>query len=447
MTTENGSQPQQAPGYGKKAVAMGLLLLVAGAVAFHMLAGSDLASVASERSGKSLRIVTADGADMLVTLVEVERMPVAFRGRSGRGVGLVLLAHDAATARQLWSYTLVRRHAAPVGANSLGRLLGYDGRQLWLMAPRLRLFDLDTREAANAVVALERANPQLAGLLDSLWKHLVFDPKHRRLGFVAADGREYRIDPQTLRAVPYSKPAVVMPALPDMPAAPVFDNAQGFSVDEYWARQAEYEKQKQAYSRQMEQFNQAQVKALFAKIERTDALTRVLPDHDWVHGLMVDDQHWLGLFTAEEAGKHAPGASWSIPPKTYGDIARRRFYRVTLATNRLLTRRGELIRADVTVGDIKPLAGDERVWLRGGLLRAANAKRALRLSGPDSVIVGHRDRIDDSGTLRLTRVGFDGAILWTVDTGLARITQIFPDTEHVVVTGHPPEPPGQRLTA
>lgn len=365
-----------------------------------------------DREDDSVRLTSAGGDDVLVTLVEIERVGLTVAGRNRRGVGLELMAHDPASAQPLWSQSLVWWHRAPVGANRLGYLLGHDGRQLWLMAPRLQTFDLRTREKHDAIAALEQANPELEGLLTDLWKHLDFDDKRRQLAFIAADGREYRVEPQTLRAVPFDPETAAMPKLPADPSNMDRDGEESFDtrMDDYIAQ----------------------------VVGRAEALVRDPGDY-WYRGLRIDERHWLGLFTRDEARSEAPGNGWSPLMQVHGDTARRRLHLVTLEEQVWNERLPDDTRT--VIASNEPLQGDTQVWLQGGMLREADAKRVLRLRDPDGVLVLHRDRIDSLGTVRVTRIGFDGKPLWTADTGLGELTQVFPGDEYVLFTGLPPMTP------
>lgn len=401
-------------------VAIGLVVLLAVAAGVFLVGKAGLDR---DRVGASLRITTAAGNDILVTLVEFEGLPWARWGRASRSVGLELIAHDPASAQPRWSYTLAQGYPDPVGANHLGFLLGYDGHQLWLRAPRLQMFDPISREAKDGVAALEHANPALQGLLTDVWEHLRFDAERRRLGFVAADGRAYLVDPATLRAIAFEPQTARMPDLPEMPT-PVQNGApEGFDMDRMQA--------------EMDTFTQ-QTLAYIDQIRDDSENLESGPGKFWVRGVMVGARLWLGLYTNDELRDEQPGTPWNPLMRVYGDTARRRFVRIRLGEQRRPD--GQV---DLKIAKVEALPGPERVWLQGGLLRAADAKQALLLRNPDSVLVLHRNRIDALGTLQVSRVTLDGRVLWTADTGLGEVAQVFPHAETLLFTGTPAQAPSR----
>ncbi|MEZ0471139.1 PA2928 family protein [Luteimonas salinilitoris] len=398
MHATTKAPPQRRPTFAAKVLAFGVLLAVG--VGAYLFWSAVEPLLERDRQGDSLRITGADGDDLLFTLVLAERLP-PWRNRlmeERRQHGLDLVVHDAAGARPIWSHTLVGR-ADGFTLRNESRLLGYDGRRLWLFTTRLAVVDLASREAPDAVAALEDANPALAGLLPTEPKYVHFDDAQGRLGFVAADGREYRVDPDTLHAEPYAPPP-----------AP---QAIGASELLRWKPPAPITIGRPGLGR---------------------------PGDFWYRGLALDERRWLGLFTEHEARRETPGTWWSPLKQVHGETERRRFFLVSLHEHR----NGD-DDDDYKLAAIEPLPGQARDWLQGGLLREAVAARVLRLHDPDGMLILHRERIGHEGTLHLTRAGFDGVPLWTADTGLVRITQIFPDVERVLFTGAPPEPPGRQL--
>jgi len=206
-------------------------------------------------AGDSLRV-----GDKFVTLVVALRTPSFFESqkkRSRYGVDLVL--HDVADVSRAEILELTARSDETKLRNE-AKLLGTDGRRVWVYADTLVGFDLSTRQRVG-FQELSKANPSLAQFWVDESKFYSVGGIEPKLRLKVADARQFELDPATLVARAYEK--------------------------EQWAKPKDYaESQKQwvDYYDQMSMFG-------------------VGPDVYFWQGEKVGDGEWFSLMTGEEAGK------------------------------------------------------------------------------------------------------------------------------------------------
>ncbi|WP_162782070.1 PA2928 family protein [Arenimonas caeni] len=281
-------------------------------------------------------------------------------------------AFDPATVRPVWQQRVVtysdpelkpgqRTPSRIVGSTVSGRLLGQDADLVWLLVAHLPYaLDAATGEIVHDAASIERARPELAGLLPSEARFWGFD---EGLVTTLADGRRIRL------------------------------TGRGLELADYAPRQ----------------------RAIEPVPMRPDGTLRIVPARPTVpivRHVPRGANEWLGLYTDKEAadaasddtGEHAR-YPYSIADE--GPMARRSFRHVRLAP---ATRWDETF---LQVAAVEPVPGSP-VLLRGRFVRDAATDAALD-PGNGDLLAWHRTRIDDAGRLALSRLGPDLQPRWQLE--------------------------------
>ena len=216
--------------------------------------------------------------------------------------------------------------------------------------------DLSTRQRVG-FTDLSRANPALAQQWVEESKFYSLDVLAPKLRLSVADARKFVLDPGTLVASRYE----------DKPQEQAKDRAE--------------------YQRQMNEYDQKR------------AMSGVGPDKFFWKGDRVSDEEWFGLLSEEEA--KSLKESWTLPGRASLMGNMRGFWRAQLDANfdHLGSKETRLLK-------LERVGGDD--YLNGGLLRAEQEAKALRLEGPAGYLVLHHSRIGEQGALMLTRVDVSG---------------------------------------
>jgi hypothetical protein len=75
-------------------------------------------------------------------------------------------------------------------------------------------------------------------------------------------------------------------------------------------------------------------------------------------------------------------------------------------------------------------------FLQAGLLSDGRSRLPILLRDPDSVLVLHRDRIDDEGRLHITRIaGPDGRTVWSAASPLSLVQSVMPGAGPLLLFG------------
>jgi hypothetical protein len=272
-----------------------------------------------------------------------------------------------------------RQLEADRSGTNMGRaLLGADAGAVWVLAGD-GLVGLSPKDGSIVadVARLEAANPTLKGLMPKEPDLYKFGPAG--LSLTAADGRRWRMAGEGLKVAPEGEPG---------PAGPVFPPARWSGGVGTWM------------------FHEK--------------------------GVHIGQTRWLGVLSEAEAAKSRETGTLAL-------------------ANAEEEPRGRLWSAWVRK---KPTHfGSERVYERfeplpqgpefvqAGLL-SDGKDNALPIlpTGPDSVLVLHRDRLDDEGRWRVSRVaGPAGNVLWTAELGMKRLDAVMPGETSLAIQGSRPE--------
>jgi hypothetical protein len=293
-----------------------------------------------------------------------------------------------------------RLHSAKVNADASA--LGVEAGVMWARLPDLVAIRLSDGVVVADVARIEAANPPLAGLLPRPPEPgIFFTEQMQPIKFTAqqglvvmlADARRVRIDPRSLLATPVEPPAQNTPADPR------------WRVIGSLANGMEWRALLRGHS-----------------INRTEAAL-----------------DWLGLIAQEElAEAQRIGAVTEIPD--YSRPTRYRLYRGVLRSEETFV--GPRWR----LKDLAPLP-ESPEFVMGGLLIGAEpswgAQQAMWRRDPESVFVLARDRVDEAGTLFMTRIaGPAGKPVWNTALKLSYLSGWHPGETHAVMFG--PYPGAER---
>lgn len=390
-----------------------VILVVLVAVGGTITARSSEHLTPPEPLGAPIRLATADG-DAVLMLTSQWRT-VELRGArvtSPRRQHTELLVHlwrfDPATARPVWRRTLLE---AEDGDRSGAALLGADGETVWLYARGLHAARATDGEVVLDPARLLAAAPQLGDLLPTEPHGYVLDSAG--LTVTTADARSWLVS---------ATPVAVRPA----PPAPV-------NLDPL-------------------QISLPRILSGWVPYRTEDQLARGLTAPPGWLGLL-DDAEAAALRSAEaEAAKPATGgaammnADGFVPPLLQPSAARR--YRLWAARITPVQRpAGDLpewmgVPAGTrnALAELAPLPRSPE-FLQGALLTTGPRMPPIALRDPDGLLVLHRDRLDDRGRLRLTRVSTtDGRPLWEADLPLGQLQSVLPGARTLVLYGLGPSP-------
>jgi len=206
-------------------------------------------------AGDTLRV-----ADKFASLLVVLRPPSFFEGKNKRfryGVDLVL--HDVADVSRVEIVKLIER-GDEIKLRNEAKLLGTDGRRLWVYADTLVGLDLSTRQRVG-FDEMSKANPSLAQFWVQEAKFYSVGGVEPKLRLKVGDARQFELDPVTLVARAY--------------------------VEEKFAKAKDY----------------AESKKQWAEYNERMSMFGVGPGVYFWKGEKVGEGEWFGLMTGEEAGK------------------------------------------------------------------------------------------------------------------------------------------------
>ncbi|MBP6012917.1 MAG: hypothetical protein KBA31_11880 [Alphaproteobacteria bacterium] len=151
-------------------------------------------------------------------------------------------------------------------------------------------------------------------------------------------------------------------------------------------------------------------------------------------GIVIAPGAWLGLHSPAELSSAFKPGKWIRPVESADDVkVSRRLSKATLETATADAR--FRIRAIATIGDAE--------FLEAAFLRMDDKSAPLKLASPDSALMVHTSPAGFAGTLVVSRVDFQGNLLWSTDTGLDRfqLKQILPGQDVLAFVGtRPPIP-------
>lgn len=362
-----------------------------------------------EIHGAPLRIAVAgsDAVFLMSSQWETRITGGSHRWRVDRGTEKVLHVDlwrfDAATMQPAWRRRLLtERH----GVRSQLALLGADGDRLWLFVRQPIVVSATDGGVMGNAERIEARNPPLAGVLPRDSGFYKFFAGHG-LVLTSADARAWRIDAATLEAKPWlpqsSKPRDSLVAPPYfVPMSTSSFQKRGMQLPNDWlgvltdAEAAKFAAKPVIPGRRPD--------------ERPGAMQEVLESQHYPTDLDHSGPNRFRVWRAKVEQVSAAPAGWSKDlPDDWGTRPK--------------------------YSDYKALP-ESPEFLRAGLLSDGRSKLPIWLRSPDSVLILHRDRIDDEGRLFLARiVGPDGRVAWNAGLGLSILQAVAPGPDTIVLYG------------
>jgi hypothetical protein len=361
---------------------LGGIALVTVIITAILLWRSDTMATPNDVIGAPVRASTADGERvfLLTSQWKTWRPFTSRRFSSNAPTYTDLLidvwAFDATSGELVWSRQL---EADRSGINMGRALLGADAGAVWVLAGD-GLVGLSPRdgEVVVDVARLEAANPSLKGLMPKDTDLYKFGPAG--LSLTAADGRRWRVDGASLKVAPEADTVAA--------AATAYPPARWSGGVGTWM------------------FHEK--------------------------GLHLDEGRWLGMLSDAEAAKSRESGVLAFASLDEEPRGRLRMARVRNQPTHFGSRR-------VYEGfDPWPQAPE---FVQGGLLsNGQHNGLPILLRNPDSVLVLHRDRLDDEGRWKVSRVaGPAGDVLWTAELGMKRLDAVMPGEKSLAIQGSRPE--------
>lgn len=342
-----------------------------------------------------------DGIFLLTTQYETRVAGGGSRWSAYRGLEKVTHVDawrlDAISAQPVWR----KRLSTESGGSTLElALLGADGDRLWIFRREPLALSIEKGEVLAGAAAIEARNPALRGVLPKAVGHYRFFDGHG-LALTAADARAWLLDAQTLAAVPWVGKGAVAREGAVGPAYYAPSNTKSFQL----------------------------------------------------RGLTLPN-NWLGVLTDDEAA--------AIQPKPLGENAGamahfRESMRAPLDLAHTGPNRYRFWQAKVEQVSAAPHGWPKSLpdkwgkrpyyssftpfekspeFLQAGLLGDGRSKLPIMLKAPDSVLILHRDRIDDEGRLHVSRMaGPDGRRLWDAALPLSILQSVMPGEKSLVLFG------------
>lgn len=309
-----------------------------------------------------------------------------------------LFAFNAKDLSKRWitRLTTIRRGARNIQA----AIIGVSNNTVWVFADGLAGVSLSDGEVIGDAESIEALNPQLRGVMPSSRKQIYFD---NGLMIVAADGRSWRINNETLRATL------------DTSSTPVKSSLLGEPI-----------------SRGTDSMN---VLPIVLHTQYQSFKTR---------SFVVGDT-WYGMMHASEVEQQRRD------PHTQDFNSAIRFRLWSTPLRDTLDRMRNPARLPL---DFKPIDASPE-FLRGGLLSVPDAsgrERVVGIANPTRFIVVHQDRIDRDAKQSLTCLALDGRACWDaplemrVATGFALLSRARAEDWALIVTGLAPSTSGDLMT-
>jgi hypothetical protein len=241
----------------RKAVILSIVgLMLLGVVAlFFVLVPKGPRRADLRFAGDTIRV-----GERFASLVVVLRAPTFWGSQHKRSrYGVDLVFHDVADVGRFEVVTIVER-GDEIKLRNDAKLLGSDGRRVWIYADALVGLDLSTKQRVG-FAELSQANPSLAQFWVQEGKFYSVGGVVPKLRLKVADARQFELDPVTLVGTAYE--------------------------DEKWAKAKSYEESRQQWAEYNEKMS----------------MFGVGPDVYFWKGAKIGESEWFGLMSVEDAGK------------------------------------------------------------------------------------------------------------------------------------------------
>ncbi len=278
-------------------------------------------------------------------------------------------------------------------------ILGLSHNTLWVVADGLMGVLLDDGKVVGDIASIEQANPQLRGIMPTTRRQMYFD---NGLVLIAADGRRWRVDNETLKATMDTSTVPVKVSIMGVPVPRATDSLNWLPV---------------------------------AVTSQTHAFKS--------RSFVVGDT-WYGMMHPSEVElqRRDPHS------QNFSSGTRYRLWSTPLRDT--LDRMRQPARLPL---DFAPVAASPE-FLYGGLLTTPDAQgrnRVVGIANPTRFLVLHQDRIDAAGKQTLTCIALDGRVCWNaaldmrIATSFSLLSRGSAEDWALVVTGEANPQAGDKM--
>jgi len=359
--------------------------------------------------GAPLRVAApgVDGVFLLTAQQETRVTGGRSRWSAHRGTETVthvdLWRFDVSSMQPVWRRRLLTERGGSIGDLAL---MGADGARLWVFLRQPLVLDLASGDVIGNASVIEARNTPLQGVLPRQLNHYRFFEGYG-LVFTAADARAWVLDAGTFVATPWQakgtprRPATIGPA--------------------YLAPNSLTTFQKRG----------------------------LLLPRDWL-GVLTDDEAAAlskppevpGAKPGERRGALAAHLEYMQAPPDLAHAGPKRYRLWRSKVEQVSAAPAGWPKELPNNWGLRPRYSNFRVleqspeFLQAGLLGDGRSKVPIWLTGPDSVLVAHRDRIDAEGRLHVTRIaGPAGRVVWDAPLQLSILQSVMVGTGPLLLFG------------
>ena len=312
-------------------------------------------------------------------------------------------------------------------------VLGNTGDTAWVFIGELMAFDPFTLDKKVDNEILLAKNPFIKGRIPVERKYYHFNRENKTISFTASDGTPYLIDTKTLimtqqdentgdGADNESKKLEILlkkieqqkDSLYQHFSRPSHQYAAGkISRREYDRQTGLYYTDRNRLQEQQDSLsvakraadkNQRSIDENRRKIESLVGKTNVYFTQIKTNMDSMGSR-WYGLYTARELENIYDHFQYQA---IYAETGRRQLFTSTIAPDK---------NGDIIIDKEKVIPGPA-YFLDGGFLINKETGMPVRLLGPSSFLVIHKNQIGADGKIQISRTNTEGRVLWTFDTGL-----------------------------
>lgn len=309
-----------------------------------------------------------------------------------------VFAFNAKDLTEKWTTRLatVRRGQRDLDA----RILGISHNTIWVVADGVMAVSLSDGEVTGDTASIAAANPQLGGVMPQSSQQYYFDDG---LMLIAADGRRWRVDNESLRASPDTSTAPIKTSIRGIPVPRASDSLNVLPISLSTGFQA-------------------------------------FKTRDFVVG-----DTWYGMMHPSEVELQRRD------PHTQDFNAGLRFRLWSTPLRDTLDRMRNPAKLPL---DFAPLPASPE-FLNGGLLSvpdAAGRDRVVGIANPTRFLVLHQDRVDQAAQQSLSCITLEARVCWTaqlemrIATGFSMLTKGSSEDWALVVVGEARPRAGDKLT-
>lgn len=316
------------------------------------------------------------------------------------------------------------------------KTLGIAADAAWVLMGEIMAFDPHTLAVKADQTTLENKNPALKGMFPQEERFYRFNPADQHIYVTAKDGVQWKINCATLEASTASQyppenriKAVLQQTKSEQQAIqnildslerPSFTyTSQGRQAQQHWYRYRDSLQQIVFSLRNIESAYK-QLQLTVERLQRTgNTFARIKNNQDTCAG------RWFGLYSADEMRELSDRLSMHT---ANGETARRLFHTAPYEADNRGRPSIQLNRATVP--------SHRQVFLQGGFLLNKQTGLPIRLHHPEGALVVHKDQVGNEGKILVSRIDFEGKLVWTVHTELRDWADWQLTDTHLYVSGN-----------